>query len=455
MNITLSKAVAKATDPKLRSDNWQYIIEVCDLVKEDPEDNGKEVMEIIERRLNLQDANIMLRSLSLIVSLAENCGSLLKQLISTKRFTQILYSLVQNNSIHITVKREIAKIVKQLSDSFKDDPSLKSMTDLNKKIKRNLPYLYEKPNKPFKHEMSYESRKQEDKDLEDALKLSLTEYEQQQEKTKQQQQPVYQSPQPVLQETSQQQQPSTSAGVKKVRAMYDFPSTEADELSFKKGDIIIVLEQVYRDWWRGSLRGRIGIFPLNYVTPIMDPTPHELQMAKQKESEIFGQREIVNQLHQTLKGSQNNPNAMDIAQDSQISDMYGSVTPLRPQITKMIGTYAKEKEDLVSLRQVLSSAEQTYNQLLDEAANSYRLPIQQVVQPPSYAQFSTYAGHPPMPNKGYETASMNQPYISQLAPYQSSTQPNITNTGSQYAGSISQHQAYAAPPNNPANQYSR
>lgn len=131
----------KATDPKLRSDNWQYILDVCDLVKEDPEDNGQEVMSLIEKRLEQQDANVILRTLSLTVSLAENCGSRLRQEISSKNFTSLLYALIESHSVHITLKKAVTDVVKQLSDSFKDDPSLRAMGDLYDKIKRKAPYL--------------------------------------------------------------------------------------------------------------------------------------------------------------------------------------------------------------------------------------------------------------------------------------------------------------------------
>jgi hypothetical protein len=40
---------------------------------------------------------------------------------------------------------------------------------------------------------------------------------------------------------------------------------EEGDLSFRKGDVIEVIGAVYKDWWKGTLNGRIGIFPINYV----------------------------------------------------------------------------------------------------------------------------------------------------------------------------------------------
>ena len=56
-----------------------------------------------------------------------------------------------------------------------------------------------------------------------------------------------------------------AAIVTRVRALHTFEPTEVGELAFEKGDIIKVVDRVYKDWWRGQLKGRTGIFPVNYV----------------------------------------------------------------------------------------------------------------------------------------------------------------------------------------------
>lgn len=52
-----------------------------------------------------------------------------------------------------------------------------------------------------------------------------------------------------------------------VRALYDF-SGSSDELSFKAGVDILVLNEVLDDWWMGELPdGRQGLFPTSYTEP--------------------------------------------------------------------------------------------------------------------------------------------------------------------------------------------
>ncbi|CCK68327.1 ESCRT-0 subunit protein HSE1 KNAG_0A06710 [Huiozyma naganishii CBS 8797] len=393
--LLLSKAVLRATDAKLRADNWQYIIEVCDVVRDDPEDNGKEVMKLIERRLEQKDANVVLRSLALIVALAENCGSRLKQEISSKHFVNILYSMVDDESAHIDLRRSVAKTVQQLSDSFKDDPSLKGMNDLYLKTKRHHGFLLTQPDKPHKHQVSSESKTQEDRDLQEALKLSLTEFESKRQDTDAgTSKGSYTNLEQRANQPEVTKRETGTNTIKKVRAMYDLETSDPKELAFRKDDIIVVIEQSYKDWWLGSLGRRVGIFPLNYVTPIIELTPEQKQKELDLENHVFGQKGKIDHLHSTFK---NSTAGQDLIQNEELNQLYGSVTPLRPQITKMIGKYAKEKEDVNSLRQVLANAESTYNQLLDRAANAYRaVPVQQqqsFAPPPQNHLPPTYGDH--------------------------------------------------------------
>ncbi|CDS09894.1 hypothetical protein LRAMOSA02571 [Lichtheimia ramosa] len=51
------------------------------------------------------------------------------------------------------------------------------------------------------------------------------------------------------------------------RALYDFNGEQDGDLSFREGDVITIVEKSdsQDDWWTGSVGGRQGIFPANYV----------------------------------------------------------------------------------------------------------------------------------------------------------------------------------------------
>lgn len=60
-----------------------------------------------------------------------------------------------------------------------------------------------------------------------------------------------------------------------VRALYDF-SGSTDELSFKAGDEIMVVNEVLDGWWMGELDNRKGLFPTAYTEIILSLQPKPL-----------------------------------------------------------------------------------------------------------------------------------------------------------------------------------
>nr|XP_033796542.1 SH3 domain-containing protein 19 isoform X2 [Geotrypetes seraphini] len=51
---------------------------------------------------------------------------------------------------------------------------------------------------------------------------------------------------------------------------FEFIGDQKDELSFADGEMIVLKEYVNEEWARGELKGRIGIFPLNFVEVVED-----------------------------------------------------------------------------------------------------------------------------------------------------------------------------------------
>lgn len=52
--------------------------------------------------------------------------------------------------------------------------------------------------------------------------------------------------------------PPASRAVKRAKAVWDYPQTQPDDLAFRAGEVITVLEEENADWWRGEI-GQWGI----------------------------------------------------------------------------------------------------------------------------------------------------------------------------------------------------
>lgn len=226
---------------------------------------------------------------------------------------------------------------------FKDDPDLGIMYDAYFRLKQSNPTL-QAPSAPQKQGLTETDRQKEDDELQMALKLSLQEEERkkagpsgsgsQGEAGGKQKDSTPPAPVPAG---------TTAATVSRVRALYDFAPSEPGELEFKRGDVIAVLESVYKDWWRGSLKGKTGIFPLNYVEKLTDPTPDELQREAQMEAEVFAEIKNVEKLLTLLSASNTAPREEDneeisVSPSSRLEIHGPCQKPFRASLTLFIET---------------------------------------------------------------------------------------------------------------------
>ncbi|KAG5364801.1 Class E vacuolar protein-sorting machinery protein [Yarrowia sp. E02] len=399
----LDDVVTKATDENLTTENWQYILDVCDEVNHDPENGAKNVIVSVTKRLNKKYANTQLYALTLVSSLSSNCGSKMQQAIASKAFVKTLMKLANDSSVHKSVKSKVLEVLEQLSDEYKKDPSLRLIEEAYDELSRKKPDL-KAPAKPEKHKITEAERQREEEELQMVLALSLSEtntsgsFQQHHQTPAQIQPPINNShfatdPQQQTQQHSQQQHSQqdygqqtnnsntngtntttedptpTVATVSRVKALYDLNATEPGELSFRKGDIITVLESVFRDWWRGSLRGQVGIFPLNYVMPIAEPTPEEIEKEAQEELSVFSQSRNIEKLLALL--SSQDASRLNLAENEELQQLYHSTLAIRPKLVKLIDKYAQRKDDLVELNEKFVKARRVYDDLMEASMPQY------------------------------------------------------------------------------------
>ena len=271
------------------------------------------------------------------------------------------YTYLQNT--HQQVKAKVLERMQEWTEMFSSNPDFGIMEQAYMKLKTQSelsacrvdssrrclangpadPNL-QPPSKPTKREITDIDRQKEEEDLQMALALSIKDKtagptEAQVGKTSS----VIESTSAAAQgELSSQAVPSgtSAATVSRVRALFDFQPSEPGELQFRKGDVIAVLESVYKDWWKGSLRGQTGIFPLNYVEKLPDPTPEELQREAQTEASVFGQIKNVEKLLTLLSTRSSD---LNVQENEEITSLYHSTLAIRPKLIELIGKYSQKK----------------------------------------------------------------------------------------------------------------
>lgn len=77
-----------------------------------------------------------------------------------------------------------------------------------------------------------------------------------------------------------------------MKAAFSYTPQNEDELRLDVDDVIDVVGEEEEGWWKGKLKGRIGVFPANFVKPLeavpWTETRHESEeKAKHEEPGTF------------------------------------------------------------------------------------------------------------------------------------------------------------------------
>lgn len=445
------------------NEDWSLILDVCDRVAASPSGPSQAVSALI-KRLAHRNANVQLYALELANALSQNCGPELHRELASKAFTDALLRLAADRNTHGQVKQKVLERMGSWSEMFKGSHELGIMDQAYHRLRQTQPGLMP-PSKPSKSAISSEDRRKEDEELQMALALSV------QDSNKATSGPAQANG--TVGDDSESQPPqagtsaagTTAATVSRVRALYDFTPSEPGELAFKKNDIIAVLESVYKDWWKGSLRGQTGIFPLNYVEKLQDATKEELERDAHMEAEVFGEVRSVEKLL-ALLSVEGGSGRRGEREEDEIAELYQRTLSIRPKLVELIGKYSQKKDDFTQLNEKFIKARRDYEALLEASMSqpqqyqqqypmrhhqsSYPPPQQQQQQPPYGGQMPP-SGYPPQgpPSGGYQPyTAPNMPpqqqdpqrYFSPAPPNEQHPQPGFGNSYAPAGG----------PPNGPA-----
>ncbi|WBW72110.1 ESCRT 0 complex subunit, sorting receptor for ubiquitinated membrane protein, Hse1 [Schizosaccharomyces osmophilus] len=357
----IQTAILRATDEKNTKDKWDLIMDVCDLLSSSSEESCRSAIQFLDKRLNSINSNVQLLTLTLTDAIVKNCDSKTQHEIASRLFTDSLLHIAGSPSTHNQIKSKIAVLVNEWATVLQHDPSMDLMQRTCDEIRKLDIVDLRAPKKPGKQKKNNSELKKEEDELQFALALSLSEATAQEAESQKHTEDEKNSEQPT--EPKDTSLTTTSASsISRVRALYDFAASEPGELSFQKGDVILVLESVFKDWWKGSCKNKVGIFPVNYVERIVEPTSEQKEQMLKAEQLTFDALPRIDDLLNILSSAP--PEAAD---DDELQTKYHETIILRPKLIRLIEKYASQKEELMDLNERLLGARKDYEALYEQS----------------------------------------------------------------------------------------
>lgn len=371
--------VEKATSELNTTDDWQLIMEICDRIPRSPS-GPKDALRSIMKRVNHRVPHVAMQALTLLSACVNNCDKVFHLEVCSRDFVNEAKNIISRG--HPRVTEKLKSLIKEWAVSFKDDPQLSLIPSLYKELKAEGIEFSDSSKDSSLNSAGYTTRssassssstaspQQEDEDLAKAIELSLQEAEAGKPKVSSLY-PSFSSLSPA---------PSRRVETKQVRALYDFEAVEDNELTFKAGEIISVLDDSDVNWWKGETHRGVGLFPSNFVTSdLSEPESPKIDKKKvrwadesrqQAASEVSSvpvrteiSEEKIDLCTNMLKGA--NIEGEDEREDT-IQDMEDECNRMEPLIKEKIDESERKRQELSSMNEQYLQALSLYQRLMKE-----------------------------------------------------------------------------------------
>nr|XP_023649162.1 signal transducing adapter molecule 1 isoform X2 [Paramormyrops kingsleyae] len=236
----------------------------------------KESLRAIIRRLNHKDPHVAMQALTLLGACVSNCGKIFHLEVCSRDFASEVSNVL--NKGHPKVCEKLKALMVEWAEEFRNDPQLSLISAMIKNLKDqgvSFPTAGSQAAEQAKASPALVAKdptttvnKKEEEDLAKAIELSL----------KEQRQP--QTPITGLYPSTTSLVTNHKVEGRKVRAIYDFEAAEDNELTFKSGEIITVLDDSDPNWWKGETYQGVGLFPSNFVTADLTAEPEMIKTDK-------------------------------------------------------------------------------------------------------------------------------------------------------------------------------
>uniref|UniRef100_A0A8C6LDR1 Signal transducing adaptor molecule n=1 Tax=Nothobranchius furzeri TaxID=105023 RepID=A0A8C6LDR1_NOTFU len=355
------------------AEDWGLILDICDKIGQS-RTGPKECLRSIMRRVNHKDPHVAMQALTLLGACVSNCGKIFHLEVCSREFASEVSNVL--NKGHPKVCEKLKALMVEWAEDFRNDPQLSLISAMIKNLREQgvtFPAVGSQAAEQAKaspalavKDPATSTNKKEEEDLAKAIELSLKEQRQQ--------------PQTLVSlypNTSSLLSTHKSDG-RKVRAIYDFEAAEDNELTFKSGEIITILDDSDPNWWKGETYQGVGLFPSNFVTADLTAEPEMMKTEKKtvqfsediqvetiepEQEPVYIDEDKMDQLLQMIQSADPTDNQSDSVELLQLE---GACNQMGPLIDQKLEDIDRKHSELSELNVKVMEALSLYAKLMNE-----------------------------------------------------------------------------------------